>query len=635
MHPRLLQLYNQELGHVREMAAEFARAFPKVASRLTLDGIEVADPYVERLLEGFAFMAARVQLKIDAEFPNFVQHLLEVSYPNLSVPTPAMAIARFVPDAAEPGLLRGVDIPRGSTLKSTHIRGAQTSCEFRTAHAVKIWPLELSAVQYYSFAADLPMAQIPSLARARGGLRLRLRAPKDLVLAQIKADSLTFHISAPDDPAYRLYELLLGSGLGALMLPSGGASPAFDWNPNGSARAVGFDDEQALLPASRPAFRGYRLLQEYAALPQRFLFFEVRGIAQSLARCTGNEIEIVLPFSRADAGLEALIDIDSVSLYCTPVINLFRKRLDRIDVSENQFEFHVIADRMRPVDFEVREIASVTGYGAPPLGEQDFRPLYVSYHDAAADHRAYFTVKREPRILPAQSRVDGARSSYIGSETYIALVDRDDAPFDGDLRQLAIDAWCTNRDLPLLLPSGGMLPVDRNDFEMGTAVSVKRIQCLRGPSAPRGIVMEGRRAWTLISQLNLNYLSLLDSSEAEGAAALRAMLTLYADAGDGAQRPTDAALRRQIEGIRSVKVRRVARRLAASGPIAFASGIEVTLLIDELAFQGSSAFLLGMVLEALLARHAAINSFVELLVNSSGRGEILRTVPHAGLRPLL
>jgi type VI secretion system protein ImpG len=628
MHPRLLHLYNQELGHVREMAAEFAREFPKVASRLTLDGMEVADPYVERLLEGFAFLAARVQLKLEAEFPNFIQHLLEVVYPNLAAPTPSMAIVRLVPDMSEPGLLRGVPIARGTTMKSLHLRGSQTACEFRTAHAVTLWPLELSAVQYFSFAPDLPMAQVPELARAKGCLRLRLRAPAGVKLSEVRADSLVFFICAPDDPANRLVELVLGSGMGVLTMPADKSEPLYHWTSRGGVHPVGFEDDQCLLPATRPGFRGYRLLQEYAAMPQRFLFFEVRGLQSSLRRCAGAEMDIVLPFSRGDAGLESLIDSDSVALHCTPVVNLFRKRVDRIDISDGRFEFQVVADRMRPVDFEVRDVESVVAYGAPPIGEQAFKPLYAAFHHEGADERAYFSVKREPRLLPSKSRAEGARSSYVGSEVYLALVDRDETSFEGDLRQVAVEAWCTNRDLPLLLPAGGMLPAERNDFEASGTTAVRRIQCLRGPSAPRGIVLEGRRAWTLISQLNLNYLSLLDTREADGVAALRAILMLYCD-------QTDASLRRQVEGIRAVSSRRVARRIDAKGPLAFASGIEVTLTLDELAFQGGSAFLLGRVLEVFFSRHAAINSFVELSLRSTGRGEIMRTVPMAGTRPLL
>jgi len=630
MHPRLLTLYNQELGHVREMATEFAREFPKVASRLSLDATEVADPYVERLLEGFAFLAARVQLKIEAEFPNFVQHLLEVAYPNLSAPTPSMLICRFVPDPAEPALARGVTVARGSALHAVQRRGADTACEFRTAHDVKLWPLRIEAAQYFSFAPDLPLATFPALERAQGGLRIELQVPEGSSISDVKADSLCFFISAPDDSAFRLYELIFGAGLGAVAaIPGGPAAPAalIALAP-GSVRQIGLDDAQALLPVTRPGFRGYRLLQEYAALPQRYLFFEVRGLAPALERCRGRVIELVLPFCRGDSTLESLIDRDSLALYCTPAINLFRKRLDRIDLSGGQVEFQVIADRARPIDFEVREIEAVTAYGGPSIGEQAFRPLYAATHAESSEHRAYFTLQREPRVLGAKSRLEGGRSSYVGSEVYLSLVDRDESPFHGDLRQIAIDAWCSNRDLPLLLPTGGLLPSDRRDFDLDLAAPLLRVQCLRGPSAPRGTLVEGRRAWTLVSQLNLNYLSLVDGDEQQGASALRAILGLYCD-------QSDAAMRRQVDGLRSVSARRVARRISGNGPLALVSGVEVSLSVDELAFQGGSAFLLGRVLESLLARHAAINSFVELVVRSVSGRELFRGLPVCGERPLL
>ena len=145
MHPRLLEYYNQELGHIREMGAEFAREFPKIAARLSMEGLEVADPYVERLLEGFAFVASRTQLKLDAEFPRFTQHLLEIVYPHYLAPTPAMMIVEFQPRAGDPALGEGVAVPRGSALRSVIPKGEQTACEFRTAHDVTLWPIELAA----------------------------------------------------------------------------------------------------------------------------------------------------------------------------------------------------------------------------------------------------------------------------------------------------------------------------------------------------------------------------------------------------------------------------------------------------------------------------------------------------------
>src|SRR5258706_10779857 len=269
MHPRLLELYNEELGYVREMGTEFARQFPKIAGRLALDSTEVADPYVERLFEGFAFLAARVQLKIEAEFPRFVQHLMEVTYPGLIAPVPSMAIARLQPDPAESNLASGVVVPRGAALQSVHVRGAQTRCQFRTAHDVTLWPLQVASVEYFSFAPDLPLTQLPQLPQfsqlsqlsqlsagapganpvVRGGLRIRLRGFDGVKLRDLPLDRLTFFLSAPDHPAFRLHELVFASALGAMVLPVEQPVPWFEWSGPESIHAIGFAEDEALPPA--------------------------------------------------------------------------------------------------------------------------------------------------------------------------------------------------------------------------------------------------------------------------------------------------------------------------------------------------------------------------------------------------
>src|SRR4051812_1957554 len=178
MDERLLDHYNNELRHLRETAAEFAREFPKIAGRLGLDkeAKEICpDPYVERLLEGFAFLTARVHLKLDAEFPRFVQSILETVYPNYLAPTPSMAILQLHPDPTEQALADGFVIPRGTALRSLLGRGEQTPVEYRTAHDTTLWPLQVADARYYTrdlASLDLPGGAATGAAKAAIGLRL-------------------------------------------------------------------------------------------------------------------------------------------------------------------------------------------------------------------------------------------------------------------------------------------------------------------------------------------------------------------------------------------------------------------------------------------------------------------------------
>ncbi|MEX8519921.1 MAG: type VI secretion system baseplate subunit TssF [Leptothrix sp. (in: b-proteobacteria)] len=650
MDPGLLRLYNQELAHLRSVGAEFAQQFPKIAARLTLDGIEVADPYVERLLEGCAFLAARVQLKIDAEYPLFVQHLLETLYPNALSPVPSMTVLRLQPDLADPNLAKGAVVPRGAAVLSP-VRGQDTRCEFRTAHEVRLWPLELSAVRYSAHTADLPLAQLPVARQARSSLRLRLRLHGGLRFSDLPLDALALHLSAPDEVSYRLHELLHGAAIGTWVpLPSaasGSTSPVqSQWrHADDSLRAPGYADNEALLPDTLRGFSGYRLMQEYAALPQRFLFVELAQLRARLARIASDEAEIVILFSRSEPTLEALVDADSLALYCTPAINLFPRRLDRIQTGTGAdaapaWEHHVVPDRTRPLDFEVYSLQSVTGHGVGRVAEQTFLPLYTSVHTEGAQHAAYYTVRREPRLLSPRQQQQGARSSYIGTEVYLSLVDARQAPYAEDLRQLSLSALVTNRDLPLLLPGGGQRearnPTGNNGGNGSTSTGwaleapgpIKAVHCLRGPTAPIVRLPRGELGWQLISQLTQNHLSIVDEEPQRAAAALRSLLLLHG-------LPQDASWRKQIEGIQSVSARPVTRRLPFPGQLSFGSGVQIDLDVDELAFQGGSAFLLGSVLEHYFARQATLNSFTLTRLHSASRGTLMQWPARIGARRIL
>ena len=625
MDPRLLQYYNLELQHLREMGAEFAQQFPKIAARLGISGLEVADPYVERLLEGVAFLASRVQLKLDAEFPRFTQALLEIVHPHYLAPTPSMLVAQFNPEPKDPNLAVGRTIPRGTALRAVMSSDDGTTCEFRTAHDVTLWPMQIASATYFTFAPDLSLATLPMAHRIKGGLRIRLETTAGLKFGQIPIDRLCFYLAGREDIANKLCELCLATPLGVLVVPPDSTAESHEWLQPSSIVPVGFADDHALLPPTVRSFQGYRLLQEYFSFPQRYRFFELTGLAPFLQRSHGDQLEIVILFGRGDPALESMVDASNVALFCTPAINLFPKRADRATVNDSVHECHVVPDRTRPMDFEIYEVTGVQGHGVGDDAEQEFLPFYSAYttHEKH-DDSGYFTTRREPRLPSSTQKRRGARSSYIGSEVFISLVDAKQAPYSGDLRQLSIQALCTNRDLVLHMPIG----IGKSDLALDVAAPVVSIRVMSGPSRPYGPLADGAVAWRAINHLALNYLSLVDTTPQEGAAALRDLLQLYA-AG------ADAAARRQVDGIQSVKVSRVVRRLRGPGPLTFGRGLEISVSVDELAFEGSNAFLLGAVLDRYFARHVSMNSFTETVLRSETRGEINRWVPQWGTRPTL
>lgn len=624
MDPRLLRYYNQELQHLHEMGAEFALQFPKIAARLGMDGIEVTDPYVERLLEGAGFLAARVQLKLDAEFPRFTQRLQEIVFPNFLAPTPSMLIAQFRPELDETNLAQGVTIARGSSICSQLGKGDSSACDFRTAQDVVLWPIEITTAEYFSYAPDLPLTTLPVAKRIKGGVRLRLRTTAGLTFDQLSLNDLRVFLSGSDEVAYKLHELCLGASVGVLVAPAVRPWPWHVYLGEKNIKPVGYEDEQALLPATLRSFQGYRLLQEYFSFPQRFLFIDLQGLAPAFKRHAGNELEIVLLFERGEPTLQGIVDASSFSLFCTPAINLFPKRADRIHLTDNTYDYHVVPDRTRPMDFEVHEVSSVVGYGVGSDSGQNFAPFYAAYHTEEQNHVAYFSTQREPRLLSEAQKKNSPRSSYVGSEVFISLVDPNEAPYRSDLRQLSINTVCTNRDLPLHMPLG----LGASDFTLDSAAPVSSIRCVKGPSKPYSPLSQGAGAWRFISHLSLNYLSLLNANEREGAMALRQMLGLYATS-------SEPGSMKQIEALQSVRVQPTMRRLPVSGPIAFGRGIRIELEVDEMGFQGGSSFLFGSVMEQFFVRHVSINSFTETVLRSTSRGEIMHWMPRCGNRPII
>ena len=624
MDPRILRYYNRELQHVREMGAEFAREYPKIAGRLGLEGIECADPYVERLLEGFAYLSARAQLKVDAEFPTFTQHLLQVVYPHYLAPTPSMAIVQFQPDLNEAGLAQGYTIPRHTALRSTIGKDDRTACDYRTAHDTVLWPLEIKEAKYYGSTTGLAAIGVMAPEGARAGLRLTLRTTAGVPLSGLSLDRLTIHLSGADELPPTLYEAILGTNAGFVVR----STAARDKHLVCERRAVqrcGFEDSEALIPYSRRSFQGYRLLHEYFAFPQRFLFFTLTELRRALAALPGQEFEIILLFERSVAALEGAVSAGNFRLFCSPVINLVEKRADRIHLDGAQHEYQVIADRTRPLDFEIYDVSRAEGFGDGSEPEVIFEPFYASTEATwHGRQKAFFTLRREPRMLSSRQRQHGPRSSYVGSEVFVSLVDADQAPYSSNLRQLGLQVTCTNRDLPLHMPIGK----SATDFAADIGAPLTAIRCVAGPTKPRPSHVQGEYAWRLLSHLSLNYLSLIESAPREGAAALREMLLLYSDA-------NDAALHRQIDGVREIAARPTMGRLPAPEHVSWVRGVDIQLTCDDAAFSGQGVFVLGAVLEEFFRRHASLNSFTRLTLRTLNRGEVMRWPARAGQRPIL
>lgn len=623
MDPQLLKYYNQELVFMREVAASLAHAHPGIAGRLRMDAGEVADPYVERLVDSFSFMAARMHMKLDAEFPRFTERLLEVFYPNYVAPTPSMAIARLYPDGAGHNLNEGYRIARGTAFTARVPDGESTACRFTSSQDVTLWPLTITEARLTGIPPDIAALDryVPQGTQVRGALRLRLATVGGIRMCDLRGpDRLPIYLSGDEQVASHLFEVLHAAGITSLIIVPGENGTPVVPAARQAVEHEGLREDQGLLPLSWTSFHGHNMLQEYFACPQRFWFFSLSGLAQGLSRVNGHEVEIVVLLDRAPGQLANLVDATRFALFCTPVINLFRRHTDRIEVSPRDTEFHLVPARLAPLDYEVFSVETVHGHEEGMSSEVEFRPLYHTRNSDGNNHGRYFSTRREQRLVSDSARRHGTRTLYAGTEVFLSIVDQNQAPYSENIRSLSVDALLTNRDLATLVPRDGL-----RDLTISQAAPVSGIGLVRAPSSPLPPCAARDMAWRLIRHINFNYLALEDLNHREGGQSLRDLLRLYAPG-------SDSGVDREVESLVGARTRPITRRLPGAGPMTFGRGVECLLTVDETGFSGKSPYLFGLILEKWLTRHVAINTFTRTELHSMQRGCIARWQGHSDIR---
>lgn len=589
MNARFLELYDVELQHLRRLAGEFARYRPQTGKQLGLDvdGRQICqDPFVERLLEGFSFLAARVHYQLDSEFPRFTQGLLETVYPDYLAPLPSAGVVRFSVDPA--AVFDRFEIPAGSEVVTEPFGPRSTRCRWQTTQDLTLLPVKIADVQFRSGHGDLGIAHEASL-----GIRLEIFNPA-MTWPDLACDRFRFFVAGADQARLKLLAHVVSRGCGVFVAGKVAGRRQVRRVPDAVVKQLGFSESERLLPMSPAGFEGYRLLREYFLLPEKFHFFEVSGLAQALAGLEGGEAEIILAFSEDDPSLQAVVGRKSLELFATPLVNLFPMSR-RFDFDPRRPEHHVTIDRTRSHDYEVYSIDQATGYGMKSGDATAFRPFFFNQADGDTD-QAFYMVRRDafPRastgaVLP--------HLGYPGSEVYLSLVDLKAAPFRLDIRQIGVEAQCTNRHLPLMMIEHG-LPV----FSYPESEMVQSIEFLTGPTPPAASTAEGQQAWRLISHLSLNYQSLIG---ADGdASALRELLSLYAEKN-----------RREIKSLRSIRAehKQVLHRFD-KGPPSFVRGMEIILGFDQNVMGAPEVLLFSRVLEEFFARHVSINCFTQTSV---------------------
>ena len=618
MRDELLGYYERELIFLRQMGAEFAGKYPKIAGRLMLEPDKCEDPHVERMMEAFAFLTSRVHLKIDDEFPEITESLLNVLYPHYLAPIPSMSIAQFALDPEQGKLSSGYQIERETILYSRPVQG--TPCRFRTNYPVTLWPLEVASASMDSLD---PVSSRGKWSEAV--LKIGLRCLNNTKLAELKVgtgenekpiESLRFYLNGEAQLVHPLYELIFNDHLHLqkveLRDKKSGRTLTL---PTNCLRQVGFGADEGMLGYSPRSFLGYRLLTEYFAFPDKFLFFDVFGFDEAVKAGFGAEFELQI-FLKDVKPPRAKIDAGTFQLGCSPIINLFKKVAEPIQLTQQQNEYHVIPDIHRQTATEVYSLDAVTTVDPYLQESREFQPFYSFRHAYDREQQSAFWYG---------TRRPSQRQDDEGTEVYLSLVDLNFSASVPAVETITCHVTCTNRDLPARLPFGGR----EGDFEVENAGPLARVRCLRKPTETLRPPMRRGAHWRLISHLSLNHLSIVEGQKNGEPEALREILMLY-DFMDS------SATRKIISGLSSINSRRVVRQTGSRIGTGFVRGIETTVEFDEDQYVGSGVFLFASVLERFLALYASTNSFNQFAIKSKQReGYIKRWNPRAGEQYLI
>jgi type VI secretion system protein ImpG len=611
MRDELLQYYERELTYMRRLGAEFGKRYPRVASGLQMEPTRSDDPHVERLLEGFAFLAARVHLKIDDEFPEITQALLATVYPEYARPVPSLSLVQFNLDPEQGKLSTGYAVPRETLLYTRAVGGVQ--CRFRTCYDTTLWPIQVSDAAWVApHQLNPPVRGTDAVA----ALRIQLRSPADVPLSSLGLSTLRLYLNAEPNVAAVLYELLCNNAVRVLVRRPG-RDPVTVTLPPSALRPVGFEPDEGVLPLPRRSHVGFRLLTEYFTFPEKFYFLDLTGLECFRTAEFGDQAEVVVLISRFErperkALLEGAVSADTIRLGCAPVINLFPHTSEPVLLSHRRPDYQLVADARRREAVGIYSVEDVTVVAGARAEALRFEPLYSYRHGSGQEGPRYF--------WHAARRARGWRIEE-GSDMYLSFVDTDANVVHPEADSATARLLCYNADLPARLQIGD----PAGDFEMPGGGPVRRITALVNPTPLVPAPSSSTLLWRLVSLLSLNFVSLVEG----GPPALQEVLRLH-------NLRDSPSADRQIAAITRLTASSTHARIVGEHGLTFARGQRIDVEFDEEQFAGGGVYLFASVLERFFGLYTSLNSFSVLSARTRHRKEILREWPaRAGWKALV
>ena len=590
-----LDYYRDNLGYLRTLGAEFAEEFPKIAARLSLSSFDCRDPYVERVLEGAAFLAARVEKKLDDGHKRLLESVLNSVVPDALYPIASGAVIETGIDLENDKVRRGVSLPAQSVFDA-FIPSVNTPCRFTSVWETELSPLRITGAEYVT--RDVSRFETEKAHAA--ALKLTFEMSNGRPVSDLDISDLTLFLNLPDAVAsVLLRQIHAETEQVYISTDEKTFQPLSDISFDVPATSAG-----AMFGGLRGNLSGLHILQNFLSYPAFFKFVSLKKIG-SLLKLPMPKFELLFAFGRREPELVNEVATQAVKTNCVPVLNMFKKRSDRAFLDKDAYEFQIVPDRTAPRDYEVYAIRRLeffnerneTLFGASNFYEENF-------DDAFNDKRNFFAQHREKSLFDRKAT---QRSSYTGTEVFVSLAERDKSLFDAS--QFAADLVCTNRDLPLLLTE--QMPLSAGEAAVQSASFL--VMPTR-PSYPL-ILTGGSSDWAKVSHIMFNLSGMLWQN---GGAPLEMLRTLLSNYSIRSAEETE----RMTEGIVALKSEPETFRFIRNGVVFFESGWKVDCLLNEKSFAGTGVYIFSLVLKELFKSFTPINSLLEIDFSTQQSGHI-------------
>lgn len=584
--------FREELSFLKEQGREFTQIYPHLTRFLNGN---TTDPDVERLLEGFAFLTGRLRQKVEDEFPELTHSLINMLWPNYLRPVPSMCIVKFMVNS---GISEKQTVQCGTELESSkQVLG--TRCRFRTCREVDLYPVETSDVQIHH-------------TREISCIKVKLSLLGECTLKNANLDRLRFYLGGDEYSSQMLY-LWMNHYLSSIHLVVNDTKLFLSL---GAINAVGFNRNESLLPYPANVYDGYRILQEYLSFPDAFHFFDISELERVLPKTEDSEFTLEFTFSKKFPP-DVSVRKENFQLFCTPVINLFTHDADPIDLNGKKSEYRVSPSSRYPSHYEVFSVDKVVGWKDSIQAGKRIRGSKREYSSFESFQHEVERARNRKALYYRKRIRDSIRGD--GFDTYISFVRSDETQCIDVNEAVSVKLTCTNRLLPLELGVGDInKPTD-------TSSPFATFSNITEPTQPLRPVLDGSLLWTLISNLSLNYLSLLSKD------ALSSVLRAY-DFLALVDRQAERVAKRRMDCILKIESKPIDKLLRGL-PV---RGLQSRLYIDQHGF-GSEGdlYLFGTVLSHFFTLYASINSFHELVVVNNSNQEEYVWGTQTGMQPLI